>query len=131
MRRTRHPSQAPVVALTVVLLASGCAGRYEPVVDTQYIDPVQYETDLAECRQYAERVSPATDAAVSGGIGAAIGAAAGAALGWVFGSPGTGAAVGGIAGGSSGAVGGASGGIERQERIIRNCLSGRGYNVLD
>lgn len=131
MRETRRLVKTPALAVAATLLAAGCAGQYEPVVDTRDVDPVQYETDLAECRQYAEQVSPATDAAVGGGIGAAIGAATGAAIGAVVGSPGTGAAIGAIGGGSSGAVGGAGSGIDREKRIVRNCLSGRGYIVLD
>jgi hypothetical protein len=118
------------MVMATVLVAAGC-GTYEPIIDQQNVDMVQYETDLAECRTYAEDTSPATDAAVAGGIGAAIGAGVGAAIGAITGAPGTGAAIGAIGGGASGAVGGGSSGVEEEERIVRNCLRGRGYSVLN
>ena len=69
------------------------------MVDTKGHDSARYQQDLFECRQYAEQVSPAGKAAVSG-LG---GAAAGAALGAI-----TGALVGGVSAGSGAAVGAAT-----------------------
>lgn len=114
-----------------MLLAAGCTTRYEPVIDTQYVDPRGYQADLADCRKFAEHVNPAEDAAIHGAIGAAIGAATFAAIGAVVGIPGTGAAIGAISGGSSGATRGAYSSVEKKHRIVRNCLKGRGYSVLD
>ncbi|HVJ34074.1 MAG TPA: glycine zipper family protein [Terriglobia bacterium] len=123
--------------LGVVLVASlglmGCAQSYQPVVDTKGVDTARYQQDLYECRQYAEQVSPAGDAAI-GGLGAAAG---GAALGAITGailpgvSAGTGAALGAATGGAVGVAGGTAKGITDQQRIIDNCLRGRGYNVLN
>jgi outer membrane lipoprotein SlyB len=121
--------------LGMVLAASlgiaGCAQSYQPVVDTKGVDSARYQQDLYECRQYAEQVSPAGDAAVGGLAGAAGGAALGAIVGAFTGGAGTGAAIGAATGGAVGVAGGAGKGITDQQRIINNCLRGRGYNVLN
>ncbi|HJR21720.1 MAG TPA: lipoprotein, partial [Dongiaceae bacterium] len=62
------------LAVAMATLA-GCAQSYQPVVDTKGHDSARYQQDLFECRQYAEQVSPAGKAAVSGLGGAAAGAA--------------------------------------------------------
>ena len=62
------------LAVAMATLA-GCAQTYQPVVDSKGHDSARYEQDLYECRQYAEQVSPAGKAAVSGLGGAAAGAA--------------------------------------------------------
>lgn len=118
------------VAMTTL---AGCAQTYQPVVDTKGHDSARYQQDLFECRQYAEQVSPAGKAAVSGVGGAAAGAALGAITGALVGgvSAGTGAAVGAATGGAVGLGSGAYSGVEEQERIINNCMRGRGYNVLN
>lgn len=120
--------------LTVVAVCGagvGCASSYEPIIDTKDVDQARYQADLAECRQYAEQVDVGTSAGAGAGIGAAIGAATGAAVGAITGSPGTGAAVGAAGGGTSGLFGGGLRGVEKERQVIRNCLRGRGYNVLD
>ncbi len=117
-------------ALALCGLAVGCAHAYQPVVDMKGVDPYRYEQDLAECRRYAEQVSPLQDAGLSALIGAAGGAALGAASGAAFGSPATGAAAGAALGGVGGAGYGGLSGADRQKSIINNCLHGRGYRVL-
>ena len=120
------------LALATATLA-GCAQTYQPVVDTRGQDSARYQQDLYECRQYAQRVSPAGDAAVGGLTGAAAGAALGAITGALVGgvSAGSGAAVGAATGGAVGVGTGAYSGVKDQEQIINNCLRGRGYNVLN
>ncbi len=120
------------MAMATMTLA-GCAQSYQPVVDTKGQDSARYQQDLFECRQYAEQVSPAGDAAVGGLGGAAAGAALGAITGALVGgvSAGTGAAVGAATGGAVGVGAGAVSGVEEQKRIINNCMRGRGYNVLN
>lgn len=118
-----------IVALgTAILLLSACAGAgYRPLVDTAGRDMNKYENDLRECQGYAEQVSGA-------GTGAAVGVAAGAIIGALFG---------GLAGGNrtqrnqTSALGAASGGLSgaasgegSQRNVIRRCMGGRGYNVL-
>ena len=121
------------MVLVAAFCLAGCAQSYQPVVDTKGVDSARYQQDLYECRQYAEQVSPAGDAAI-GGLGAAAG---GAALGAITGaivpgvSAGTGAAVGAATGGVVGVAGGTAKGISDQRSIINNCLRGRGYSVLN
>jgi Glycine-zipper domain len=135
-----------LVVVILALCAAACSS--DPIVDMKGVDEERYEQDLAECRQYADQV----DVARSAGGGALLGAAGGAAVGAVVGAitgrpgtgaavgavvgaitgrPGTGAAVGGGAGGTSGLFAGGASGANKKERIVRNCLRGRGYSVLD
>lgn len=109
-----------------------CAQSYRPVVDMQGVDPARYEADLADCRAYAEQVSPAAEAAGGGLIGALFGAAIGGVVGATTGGYGVGeaAATGAAVGGVSGAGGGALQGARGQRAVIANCLAGRGYRVL-
>lgn len=119
-----------LVAATVL---GGCAQSHQPIVDTRGQDTARYQQDLFECRQYAERVSPAGNAAIGGLGGAAGGAALGAIAGAIlpgFGA-GTGAALGAATGGVVGVAGGTARGVTSQQQIINNCLRGRGYSVLN
>ena len=118
------------LAVAMATLA-GCAQSYQPVVDTKGHDSARYQQDLYECRQYAEQVSPAGKAAVSGLGGAAAGAALGAITGALVGGVGAGegAAFGAATGGAVGVGAGAYSGVKEQEQIIDTCMRGRGYNV--
>jgi outer membrane lipoprotein SlyB len=111
------------------LITGGCASS--PIVDTKGVDQAQYQQDLAECRQYADQVDVAGGAGGGALLGGAAGAAVGAAVGAVTGRPGTGAALGAAGGGTSGLFGGGARAYSKQERVVRNCLRGRGYRVLD
>jgi len=95
------------------------------------VDQERYQQDLGECRQYADQVDVARSAGGGALLGAAGGAAVGAVVGAITGRPGTGAAVGGGAGGTSGLFAGGVRGENKKERVVRNCLRGRGYSVLD
>jgi outer membrane lipoprotein SlyB len=113
------------LAILVCALSLGaCATRgagYQPIIDAKGVSQAQYNVDLSECQQYAHRVSA--------GDSAAVGAVAGALLG-AFLAPrghrsdvaGRGAVLGALAGGGQG--------VETQESIIKRCLAGRGYSVL-
>jgi hypothetical protein len=122
-------SLAVMVPLFGLALAA-CARSYEPIVDTQGVDPAQYEADLADCRAYAEQVDPAAEAGTGALIGGAIGAALGAIAGAFSGDAGSGAAVGAAVGGAGGGISGGAEGVAGQRQVIRNCMSGRGYTVL-
>lgn len=110
--------------ILIMLIASlaGCA-TYRPIIDGQGVNDSDYERDLAACQRYADSTSPASSAvggaAVVAGIGAALAAIAGIDIG-------TTAAMGAVLGGVSGLGRGAV----AQQDIIRNCLRGRGYSVL-
>jgi hypothetical protein len=110
----------------------GCA-TYRPVVDTQNIISMdQYERDTLECQEYAKRVSTGVSTIAGASIGAGIGAITGLIVGATLGVDagqlaGFGAAVGGL----HGALSGGSAAARSQREIIKNCLRGRGYNVLN
>lgn len=119
----------------IVLCAAfvaGCAQTFRPIVDMKAVDEAKYEQDLAECRAYADEVSPLEEA----GAGALFGVLVGAALGAVLGatgdglSAGAGAVAGAALGGTTGVVAGGAGGAQAQADVIKACLSGRGYRVL-
>lgn len=99
---------------------------YRPAIDTQGVDVGQLECDLEECQAYAAQVSPARSA-VSNAIGGAI---FGALIGLAVGDHGWAARAGAQGGAIGGALGGAGGAVVAQTNIVRNCMAGRGYRVL-
>ena len=116
---------APLLAAALALASTGCA-RDRVIVDTQGTNMARYERDLAECEAYTEQVSTTAKAAKGAGFGAAIGAA----LGAIFGnsrSVAQSAGAGGVVGGARGAVQGE----QEKDQVLRNCLRGRGYRVLN
>lgn len=116
-----------LLLLAILPTLVACRGlRDEPIVDLQGVNMTQYNLDLAACQQYAEQVEPGRDAA----RGAVAGAAVGGAVGAIVGNSDTaqrGAGVGAVAGGARGAARG----VREQERVLRRCLAGRGYRVLN
>lgn len=106
------------------LLLAACSGTSGPIIDTKGVDMTQYRQDLAECESYATQVS--TGSAVGKGAvgGAAVGAAVGAIAG---GDAAKGAGIGAVTGGAQSAR------ISDREKadVVRNCLRGRGYRVLN
>lgn len=116
------------VSVVVMALAiSGCATRganYVPLVDSKNKSQAQISQDTVECQAFARQRASAGDGAM---VGAIFGALVGVAL-----SPGSRyngymAGNGALAGGAAGAAGA----NETQETIIKRCLVGRGYNVLN
>ena len=118
-------SRFATAALAVIMLV-GCATRganYVPLVDMKNRDPVTFNQDVVECQQYAKQRLDAAGGAIAGAL---IGALIGTALsprGYRNETAGYGATVGAISGGAQA--------NETQEVIIKRCLSGRGYNVLN
>lgn len=121
--------RAAALALCGLTLA-GCASD-EPIVDLKGVDQQRYAQDVAECREIADQVGVGGSAAGGGALGALGGAAVGAAIGAVTGNPGRGASIGAAGGGTGGVIKGTQRGYDKQERVLRNCLKGRGYKVLD
>lgn len=119
------------IAIAVCLALAACASRpmgenYRPVIDTKGVDAARLENDLRECQAYAATVAGAAEQAMAGAVaGALLGTLLAAAAGGGY-SRNQHAAVGAVAGMSGGAVAG-----ERDQRdVIRRCMAGRGYNVL-
>ena len=116
--------------LLIMIIISGCSG-YRPIVDMRGVDREEYEISLAECQAYAQQISPGTTAMVSAGAGAAIGAVVGLVVGSIMHvKPGRLAGLGAALGGMQGAAKGGAGAGQAQMDIIKNCMAGRGYNVL-
>lgn len=120
----RSYKSALLVAMTLLLF--GCSSSNRVVVDQSRVDQAQYQRDMQECKQVAAQVSVGGDAA----SGAARGAVFGAMLGAIFGNSST---VRRSAGG--GAVVGGAGGTRDAERernrVMKNCMRSRGYQVLN
>lgn len=119
-----------VTALAIFLI--GCANGYrygapeEVIIDTLGVDPYQYEVDLADCKDYAAKIDVSNRTVE----GAAEGAVVGAVLGAVVGNSNTSKR-----GAGAGAVLGGVKSNERarheQQRVVKRCLQGRGYKVLN
>lgn len=123
--------QNRLIAVTALAAAlGGCAGHRgaedRVIVDTRGVDMHAYHHDVEECEAYAEQVRVGRRAA--GGVLA--GAVIGGAVGAIAGDHRTterAAGVGGVVGG----VRGVGSGVRERDRVIKNCLSGRGYRVLN
>ncbi|MBB3142833.1 glycine zipper family protein [Halomonas organivorans] len=117
-----------IAALAVPLVMAGCANvsNYRPLIDTKGVDGAQYEQDLRECRAYAQRINPQSQA-VMGAIVGALATAATVAIAMDSGDYlGRSAGVGAVAGAAEG--GGSA--VVAQRRAVHKCLDGRGYSVL-
>ena len=94
-------------------------------------DQVAYQQDLSQCQMLADQVNVQGETAQSTVVGGLIGAGLGALTGSFNANAGRGAVIGGSFGAASGLVSGGSSASERRNRVVRNCLAGRGYRVLD
>ncbi len=114
-----------LMAIVMLLIISACTTTSEIIIDQKGVDMSRYEDNLAECQTYAEQVAV--------GKKAAKGSASGAVVGGAIGSvsrredAGEGAAIGAITGG----VKGLNEGERDKVRVVKNCLRGRGYRVLN
>ena len=121
-----------IALLSIAALMTGCAttqgygASYAPVIDRQGIDLNRYYADLDQCRQYAQQVDAAGNAANAAFAGALFGAVLGAIAGGGhrFNTQMAGA---GALGAGTGA---AAGSMQKQQIIIMRCLQGRNYKVL-
>jgi phage tail tape-measure protein len=112
-----------VLVSVAAALVAGCSSHPEPIVDTKGINLAAYQSDLVECQKYAAQINPAAGVAKGSVAGAAVGAAVGA----IGGDVGQGAAVGAVSGGASSALKA----DEDKQNVVKRCLSGRGYKVLN
>jgi len=115
-----------------VIFLTSCAA-YNPVVDPQSVEnDAKYDRDIAECREIAgSNTDTGSSVAKHGLIGGAIGTGTGALLGLISGNTVRGLATGAVIGGVAGGVKGGYRSEQEYEVIFRNCLEGRGYNVLN
>jgi outer membrane lipoprotein SlyB len=114
-----------LLIVILLLLVAACTTTSEIIIDDKGVDMTRYEENLAECRIYSEQVAV--------GKKATKGAASGAVIGGMIGAVGhhgdaaEGAAVGAVTGGAKGL----DEGDRDKVRVVKNCLRGRGYRVLN
>ena len=113
----------PVAISALLALTSACTTTDEIIIDTKGVDMARYEQDLAECRVYSSEVQTGKKVAT----GAASGAVVGGLIGAITGDAGKAAGVGAVGGGAKGA----SEGAKDEVRVVKNCLRGRGYRLLN
>ncbi len=118
------PSLHRLLLVTLLGGLAACASAPRPIVDTQGADMSSYYADLGDCERYADEVRMERGVAKGAAAGGAVGAAAGAILGESVLEY---AGVGAVAGGAQSAI------LADQEKseIVKRCMSGRGYKVLN
>ena len=113
-------------------LLAGCAtglldkAADQIIVDTQGLDLNEYERDLSECDALAQQIdiSKRTRDRAIGGV--VVGSVVGAILSDSDSAK--------RIGGTAGVVGGVKGNVQarkEQQKVIKRCLQGRGYKVLN
>ena len=115
---------ATVLGVCCITLA-GCASD-NVIIDKKGVSMAQYAQDRSECESYADEVNTGEKVAEGSAAGAVIGGAFGA----IFGDSGS-AARGAGAGAVSGAAGGLGKSAREREMVVKRCLAGRGYKVLN
>lgn len=108
---------------------SACATtgqNYRPIIDTKGVQASKLEADLRDCQSFAAQSANAAQSAAAGAVaGALLGALLAAAAGSNY-SRNQSARLGAV----YGAVGAGADGETDQRNIIRRCMTGRGYTVL-
>lgn len=112
--------------LTACSSPSSIPGNSGVIVDTKNTNMANYEVDLKECETYAGQVPTAERTAT----GAVSGAVVGGAIGGIRGGSDravTDAGVGAVLGGTAGVASS----VREMDRVVKNCMRGRGYRVLN
>ncbi|WP_439105581.1 glycine zipper domain-containing protein [Congregibacter sp.] len=99
----------------------------EIIIDRKGVDLAKYAADKAECEVYADEVRTGEKAARGAASGAVVGGAVGAIVRDSTEGAVRGAGVGAVTGGAKGV----SEGERDKVRVVKRCLSGRGYRVLN
>ena len=113
-----------LISLPVLLLA--CTTTDEIIIDRKGVDMNQYYADLEECRGYSKEVKTKEKGVRGAASGAVVGGAVGAIADGAEGAA-RGAGVGAVTGGAKGI----SEGEHEEVSVVKRCLSGRGYRVLN
>ncbi len=110
------------ISVSAILFLAACSSgvNYDPIIDGQ--KNMQYYSDLNVCQNYAEQQTMTPS-------GTFLGAAAGALIN--SGGDRTDIAQGAAIGAGTGAAVDVGATIARQKDIIRKCMRGRGYKVLN
>ena len=136
---------AGFAAVLFAALLSGCASQISrnphdrpTLVDPARTDMAAYQKDYDGCVALANQTDAgqAAQSGAAGGAvaGAVVGALIGAVIGHAFNDTAAGArygaALGGVQGGTGAAAGAYGAARADQEIALRNCLKGRGYNLI-
>ena len=114
-----------LISLSVLSSCVGTGSDYNPIVDGK---GPNYYNDLAECKTLSkERSYIDGNSGIAAGGTAALGAVAGALVGGNIQSAAVGAGIGAGAGLGASAIEN----HQSKQYIIKKCMKGRGYNVLD
>lgn len=109
-----------------VLAVTACTTTDEIIIDERGVDMNAYHQDLADCRRYGDQVKTQEKAAKGAASGAVVGGLTGAIFGGASGAA-QGAGVGAVGGG----VTGANEGEQTEVQVVKRCLAGRGYQLLN
>ena len=124
-----------IAAGLIGAMMTGCATMphqgWAPIFDTPDRAKTAYGRDYYDCDTFAAEAVRHTDLAGDAIGGLLLGAALGAMLGSVGGYAGHGAAYGSILGLASGAGQAAGEQATSYKQVFRNCMTGRGYRVLN
>ena len=133
---SREPIQEEIMkyfGLVIIAIATLTACRQveeitgdRPIIDTKGVDMQAFESDLQDCYAYADEVQSGRKVAT----GAATGAAVGGVIGAVVGDSDTAKRSAGV-GAVTGTMSGAGSAMSERHMVVRNCLAGRGYLVLN
>lgn len=115
-----------ILLVVLPLVLAACTTTDEIIIDRKGVDPARYEQDLAECQGYSQEVKTGEKAARGAASGAVVGGLIGAAVG-----NSRDAQRGAGAGAVSGAARGVSEGSREEVAVVKQCLRGRGYRVLN
>jgi hypothetical protein len=120
------------IQIIALILLTGCASRIivDPKAST---NPANYFADKVECENISEQVSYGEEMAKASAIQGVASALFGA---WLASKSHslpvkTAAQTGALSGGVVGAGSGAMSTFKRREAIVRQCLIGRGYKILE
>ncbi len=118
--------------LSTVLVLAGCSSNPQTqatsgvIIDTKGLDMSTYYQDLHECRNFAAQVNVGGQVVEKTITGALIGGAVGA----IAGDSDAAKRAAGV-GGLLGVVKGSGQASREKQRVLKNCLKGRGYRVLN
>jgi outer membrane lipoprotein SlyB len=115
-----------LAVIMVPLFVTACTTTDEIIIDEKNVDRSAYEQDLTECKSSASGVKKGEKTAKGAGSGAVVGGLIGGIVGGGSGAA-KGAGVGAVGGGAKGA----SKGEQSEVQVVKRCLSGRGYKVLN
>jgi hypothetical protein len=111
----------------VVTVTTACTTTREIIIDRKGVDMARYAVDKAECEAYADEVRAGEKVVRGAASGAVVGGAVGVIVGDSSEAAARGAGVGAVTGGARGAAQG-----EREKvQVVKRCLRGRGYRVLN